>query len=110
MYCTSCGKQLPSGAAFCHFCGKQQPMEMATVLQPVEVTESSTSSEVSAETLVSLSNIDFPTSGDLEPIALYEKREWMFRHKDSVKPPPVWTESAVDLMFSEDYVVMQSNE
>lgn len=109
MYCTSCGKQLPSGAAFCPFCGKQQPMEKATVPQPVEVTESSTSSEGSAETLASLSNLDFPTSGNLEPIALYEKREWMFRHKDSAKPPPVWTQSAVDLMFSEDYVVMQSN-
>jgi len=50
-----------------------------------------------------------PTAGDLEPIALYEKREWMFRYKDVANPPPAWTQSTVDLMFSEDYVVLQSN-
>lgn len=109
MHCKACGRQLRSGPASCPYCGIQHSMEKATFLQPVEGPESSTSSEGSVETPISLSNLDFPTSGDLEPIALYEKREWMFRYKEPAEPPPVWTQSAVDLMFSEDYVVMQSN-
>ena len=83
---------------------------MASCLQTVNSTESSTSREVPTEPSILLPNLDFPTSGDLEPIALYEKREWMFRYKDIAKPPPDWThKSPVDLMFSEDYVVLQSN-
>lgn len=109
MYCISCGKPQPADAAFCPYCGKQQSMEMAGFPPTVTITESSPSTGVTAEPAIALSNFDFPTTGDLEPIALYEKREWMFRYKDVANPPPAWTQSTVDLMFSEDYVVLQSN-
>ena len=108
MYCISCGKPQPSGAAFCPYCGRKQSDTIASFPPPVPITESRPSPEVSAELATAPIDLDFPT-GDLEPIALYEKREWMFRYKEVANPPPAWTQSIVDLMFSEDYVVLQSN-
>lgn len=108
MYCMSCGKPQPSGATFCPYCGKKQSEEISSFTPLVPITESSRSPEVSTKLSTAPIDLDFPT-GNLEPIALYEKREWMFRYKDVANPPPAWTQSTVDLMFSEDYVVLQSN-
>lgn len=103
MYCISCGNLQPSGAAFCPHCGKAQPEKMGGYPPTVANNEST------PDPAITLSNLDFPNEGDFEPIALYENRKWMFRYKNVVYPPPAWTQSNIDLMFSEDYVVLQSN-
>lgn len=108
MYCTSCGKSRPADAIFCPYCGKQQPTDVAGDQHTI-IGEASANAEMSAEGSISRPTPDFPIAGDFEPIALYENREWTFRYKDSASPPPSWTQSSVDLMFSEDYVVLQSS-
>lgn len=109
MYCISCGGAQPSDATFCPYCGKKQPADSDSQSRVAPIIEARPAFQVLNAPASASPNVDFPIAGDLEPIAFYEKREWMFRYKSAANPPPTWTKSTVDLMFSEDYVVLQSN-
>ena len=106
MFCTKCGKEQPSGAMYCPFCGAKQAEDFSSELVLAPTAKS-------AEGHQSLSNLsvpalDFPVS-DLEPIYINTPwcATWMFRYKAGSPPPPQWTSSAVDIMFSETHIFIQ---
>jgi len=106
MFCIKCGKEQPSGAMYCPFCGAKQTEEFSSelVLAP---TANSAEGHVSLGN-GSLPSLDFPVS-DLEPIYINTPwcATWMFRYKVGSPPPPQWTSSAVDIMFSETHIFIQ---
>lgn len=108
MFCIACGKPLPISAIFCPLCGKEQSESVSSLSPLFPNTESGCISKETAKSATAPIDVDFPTGG-LEPIALYEKREWLFRYKSASNPPPAWMHNTVDLMFSDEYVVLQSN-
>ena len=107
MFCVSCGKNQPSNAAFCPYCGTKRPDELENKPRLTPPTDPPPSAASPIDQDATSITIDLP-AGDLEPIFLIEKATWMFRHKSKEKPPPAWTQSTVDFMISEDFIVFQS--
>lgn len=103
MYCASCGKQQPTSAVFCPYCGSKHAEEVRETLS------SPTPQGQTPGLVVDAATTDIPT-GDIDPIFLYEGRKWEFRHKDMTNPPPPWTQGDLDLIITEDYVIFQADK